>query len=182
MSQNLSAEDWLTTGFRTLSEHGPTALKAEPLARQLGATKGSFYWHFKDVPAFRAELLALWRARAVTDIIDGLAAIADPKERLRALGRAAATPAPDHLGGVRAEAAIRAWALGDADVAHVVAEVDAARIAYLRDLLSECGAAPGHAVLLYGAYVGLDELTALGSARTEGAFSEAIELVLAQRC
>ena len=34
-----------------LAETGPEALKAEPLAARLGVSKGSFYWHFRDVPA-----------------------------------------------------------------------------------------------------------------------------------
>ena len=105
MPQRLNPEDWLGAGFRTLAARGPAALKAEVLARDLGTTKGSFYWHFKDVPTFRAQMLALWHARAVADIIEALADIADPKDRLRALGQTAARPAPDHPGGARVEAA-----------------------------------------------------------------------------
>ncbi|MEH6751885.1 MAG: TetR family transcriptional regulator, partial [Paracoccaceae bacterium] len=35
-------------GLAALAEAGPVALKAEPMARRLGTTKGSFYWHFAD--------------------------------------------------------------------------------------------------------------------------------------
>ncbi len=178
MSQRLTSEDWLRAGFRTLAEHGASALKAEVLARGLGTTKGSFYWHFKDVPTYRAEMLALWRARAVTDIINALADISDPRARLRALGAKAAAPAPEALGGLRAEAAIRAWGLADADVARAVAEVDAERIAYLRDLLKECSADPDHALLIYATYVGLDQIAATHISGTDGVLAAVIEMVL----
>ncbi|MFN3661424.1 TetR family transcriptional regulator [Yoonia sp.] len=45
-------EDWLMAGFRALASHGPSALRAAALARDLGTTKGSFYWHFKDLPDY----------------------------------------------------------------------------------------------------------------------------------
>jgi len=69
----LSRDRWIDAGFRALTEKGPQALKAEPLARGLNTTKGSFYWHFKDVPAFQAEMLACWEKQATQDIIEARA-------------------------------------------------------------------------------------------------------------
>ena len=62
--QRLSPEDWLKAGLDALAASGPEALKAEPLARALETTKGSFYWHFADVPAFRQALLEFWGENA----------------------------------------------------------------------------------------------------------------------
>ena len=59
--QRLSADDWLRAGLQALTASGPEALKAEPLARRLETTKGSFYWHFEDVPRYRQALLNFWR-------------------------------------------------------------------------------------------------------------------------
>ena len=56
----LTRPDWLLAGFQALAEAGPVALKAEPMARRLGTTKGSFYWHFADVPDFHRQMLSLW--------------------------------------------------------------------------------------------------------------------------
>src|SRR5213080_4575890 len=61
MTEQLSAKDWLDQGLKTLSERGFTALKAEPLAKALGVSRGSFYWHFADVGAFHTAILKHWR-------------------------------------------------------------------------------------------------------------------------
>lgn len=180
MTTRLTQEDWLSAGFRSLAEIGPQALKAEALARKLNTTKGSFYWHFKDVPSFKAAMLALWRERAVTNIIDALDTLPDPKTRLVTLGEVVSQSAPERFGGRRAEAAIRAWGLADAEVDRAVQEVDAQRMDYLRNLLLECGLNPDHATLLYGAYVGLDQLSAQGDAPRERGMSALIELMLAR--
>ena len=40
-------------GFRALSAEGPQGIRVEAIARQLKLSKGSFYWHFKDVQALK---------------------------------------------------------------------------------------------------------------------------------
>ncbi len=68
MADQLSAKDWLDQGLKTLAESGYTALKAEPLAKAMGVSRGSFYWHFADVEAVprggSSMLLARGRRRA----------------------------------------------------------------------------------------------------------------------
>src|SRR5579859_8215679 len=72
MADQLSASDWLDQGIRTLAQDGFTALKAEPLAKAMGVSRGSFYWHFADVEAFHAAILKHWREvsteRVIADI------------------------------------------------------------------------------------------------------------------
>lgn len=179
MANRLTPDDWISAGFRALATSGPDALKAEKLARGLGTSKGSFYWHFKDVPAFHAAMLALWKSLAFTDIVDALAPIPTPQGKLRALAQLANDGAPDRFGGMLVEPAIRAWSLRDADVAKGVAEVDAARIAYVGDLLDACGKPRSGAVLFYGAYVGLDDLQSRGQPETAGALVLLLEQLLA---
>ena len=65
----LSKQDWISAGFSALQANGPSALKAEPLARALNTTKGSFYWHFRDVPAFHKHMLTHWEDEALTGLI-----------------------------------------------------------------------------------------------------------------
>ena len=52
MSDQLSAKDWVDQGLKALASRGFTALKAEPLAKALRVSRGSFYWHFADIAAF----------------------------------------------------------------------------------------------------------------------------------
>ncbi|MDQ6732181.1 MAG: TetR/AcrR family transcriptional regulator, partial [Actinomycetota bacterium] len=50
----LSRTDWTEAALLALAHDGLAGVAVQPLARRLGATKGSFYWHFAD----RAELIA----------------------------------------------------------------------------------------------------------------------------
>jgi AcrR family transcriptional regulator len=50
----LSMDEWVQEGFRVLAEDGVKALTLDRLCRRLGVTKGSFYWHFTDMKAYRA--------------------------------------------------------------------------------------------------------------------------------
>lgn len=154
----LSQTDWIAAGFRALTTKGPQALKAEPLARALGTTKGSFYWHFKDVPAFQEQMLSHWEEKATQDIIAALAPLPTPEAKLRALSQVATQP-QDEYGGVGAEPAIRAWARADAKVAKALHRVDVARLAYLQENFDAMGMGnPDLPRICYATLIGLQEL------------------------
>ncbi len=155
----LTPKDWIAAGFQALTSDGPEALKAEPLARRLGTTKGSFYWHFKDVPAFKADMLSFWEDSATEEIIRILSDIPTAENRLRALAAVSAELGQPY-GGVGAEPAIRAWSKSDETVAQAVRRVDAGRLGYVKDLFDEMGLTnPDLPLLTYAALVGLQELS-----------------------
>src|SRR5215204_662530 len=77
MADQLSAQDWVDLGLKTLAKSGFTALKAEPLAKAMGVSRGSFYWHFADIGAFHAAILTRWREVATERIIAGVEAAKD---------------------------------------------------------------------------------------------------------
>jgi len=56
----LSVDDWIQAGFAILAAEGIKALKIDRLCRHLAVTKGSFYWHFTDMTAYRAALVQAW--------------------------------------------------------------------------------------------------------------------------
>ena len=172
----LTREDWLAAGLAALCETGPGGLGAEPLARRVGATKGSFYWHFTDVPAYSAALLALWRAAAEAALepdTDGPAAA-----RLRACAQAIA--APEAAPALNAEQAIRAWAATDTQATRIVTATDARRLDHLAALLADCGIAnPDMARIILGAAIGMQ---ALGEANANrDAIGSLVDLILALR-
>ena len=146
----LTPDDWLRAGLDALAREGAASLRAEALARALGATKGSFYWHFTDVPAYQAQVLAAWSGQA----LDGFAALVDgparpPAQLLRDLARAMARPDAS-------ERAVRAWAVHDGQAARVLAEVDAARRATLDALLAQLGVSnPDISQFLQAATIGM---------------------------
>ena len=109
---NLTADDWVQAGYALLAVDGMRALKIERLCEQVGATRGSFYWHFTDMKSYRAALVASWNAfldadrRALTEL-EGL----PPRERLSRMMQALLSPKHWTL-----ERAMREWARSD-DVA-----------------------------------------------------------------
>lgn len=177
----LTAEDWILAGFRALASSGPAALKAEPLARALKTTKGSFYWHFKDVPDFHRRMLALWEEQSIDAITRKLTQENDPVKRLYQLGDISASAKPEY-GGDAAEPAIRAWAYGDPDVSLAVQRVDEKRAAFLEEILSQLDLTnPDFARIIYGAYVGMGTLSAADEIDNKNAMSTLMAAILALR-
>ncbi|MGX9355535.1 TetR/AcrR family transcriptional regulator [Roseobacteraceae bacterium S113] len=178
-SHRLSPNDWIAAGFRTLAQHGHTALRAEAIARALKTTKGSFYWHFADVPTYRAAMLDLWEGLATQGIIEELNALPPGKNRLTALIERT-REAPEAYGGAAAEPAIRAWARFEPDVAARLERVDARRIAFIAEDFAALRLPDAQikARLVYAAHIGTEQLqlTLGGDGRDE--LEELIALIL----
>lgn len=178
----LKRSDWLLAGLEALAEAGPVALKAEPMARRLGTTKGSFYWHFADVPDFHRQMLALWAEGAVEHIPEALADQPTAVAKLRRLGQIVAGSMHPVLGDLAVEPAIRAWAREDAGVAASLVEVDRARIAFIQGLLTEVEITnPEMARIIYAAHVGMQDLTARDGIDNASPMGSLVDLVLALR-
>jgi AcrR family transcriptional regulator len=50
-------EIWIKTGYNIFAHNGQAGLKIEPLAKQVGKSKSSFYHHFADLELFINALL-----------------------------------------------------------------------------------------------------------------------------
>src|ERR1700731_1432717 len=61
MNDRLTKSDWIRHGLRTLAKDGPNALKVGPMSTKLKVSRGSFYWHFRDIADFRSQLLQIGR-------------------------------------------------------------------------------------------------------------------------
>jgi AcrR family transcriptional regulator len=83
--RRLGPDDWAAAALEALGEGGLTAVAVEPLAARLGATKGSFYWHFANREALVAAALQLWESRRTEAVIALLDTESDPLRRLRRL-------------------------------------------------------------------------------------------------
>ena len=152
MSDQLSAKDWLDQGLRTLAENGFTALKAEPLSKAIGVSRGSFYWHFADISAFHAALLQHWREIATEQIIATLESSSSKGERLRLLLQRVFTAK------LTLENAVRTWATLNPAARSAVQAIDRRRLGYIEGLLREQGlssdVARARAQVLYWAFLG----------------------------
>lgn len=177
----LTQTDWLLAGLDTLCDAGPSALGAEPLARRMGTTKGSFYWHFIDVPAYHQALLDLWAAEARA-ALDAATAAATDTVRLRETAQAIAATARSDTAALRAESAIRAWAGDDTVAAQTVQSVDEMRLARLHALLSACGIGNSEmARILYASAIGMQALRDRDADQNAAAIGSLVDLVLALR-
>ncbi|WP_429121454.1 TetR/AcrR family transcriptional regulator [Ensifer sp. 4252] len=170
----LSSDDWVKAAFRALSTGGVQAIRAEAIARDLKVSKGSFYWHFRDVPDLKAQMLEHWAAQATDAIIaDVEANDGSGREQLRLLVEAATGDRNLAYGGVQAEGAIREWARYDDAAAAVLKVVDQRRLAYVARLFERCGffaaSSRSGANILYGALIGLEALASgeLADLRTD---------------
>lgn len=67
-NSRLSREMWLSHALERLEAEGIQAVRVERLARELGVTKGSFYWHFNDLPDLKTSILEYW-GRVYTDVV-----------------------------------------------------------------------------------------------------------------
>jgi AcrR family transcriptional regulator len=152
MTDQLSVQDWLDQGLKTLASRGFTALKAEPLAKAMGVSRGSFYWHFADIGAFHAAILRHWREVAAEQIIASLEAAAGKENLLHLLLRQA------FPGKLALERAVRHWATFDIAARNAVQAIDRRRLDYLERLLLEAGfpdeIAAARAQILYWAFLG----------------------------
>lgn len=148
----LEKSDWLEHGISVLKTEGFTGLKLEPMVQSLKVTRGSFYWHFKNISAFKEELLECWRVRITETQIQELRELTQSADQIAELIKRVLTQ-PQKL-----EAAIRLWAGSDKSVGEAVKEIDKMRMAYLVNAFKDMGAptdlALANATLLHWAYVG----------------------------
>jgi len=126
----LTREDWLDAAFQAAVEHGFEGVRVLVLAEQLGVTRGSFYWHFKDHAELIAALLERWRtAEAATTERMVQPAHNNPVEDLEKLLDAALAHGGADLSNMRFELALRGLGRRDAAVAAMLLDVDQARMA-----------------------------------------------------
>ncbi len=141
----LDADAWIDAAFDALAEGGVDAVRIDPLAKRLGVTRGSFYWHFKDRDALHQAMLKEWRKRASYRVgarIDSQTSA--PEERLRQnLALPKASPRSKRAAAI--ELAIRLWARRDGEAAKAVKHIDHVRLRYYAKLFVETGLTPEQA-------------------------------------
>jgi AcrR family transcriptional regulator len=129
---SLHPEDWIRTAQTYLAGRGIESVRVEVLARELGVSKGSFYWHFRDRSELLEKLLARWEAGELEwlNAEDGAGAAtrwANFIER---------TADPERM---RMEIATRTWARGDERVATRVAAIEKRKARLIANVLRDVG-------------------------------------------
>jgi AcrR family transcriptional regulator len=182
---SLTPDTWIEAATAVLVDQGIDHVRVDVLAQQLGVTRGSFYWHFRDREDLLRRVLQAWRERATEQLTRRLeTASADPREQLRDVislpfrGRAAVRAA-------RIELAIRAWARRDETARQAVDEADASRIGYHEQMFGALGFAPDEAKLrafmVYSYEVAESLLGRQGTPAQKQARSAFVERLMLQR-
>jgi AcrR family transcriptional regulator len=148
---SLDRERWEAAALDAFERGGAPALAVEPLARALGVTKGSFYWHFKNRQALLAAAVARWERLHVDAPLDALAKVDDPRKRLLALLGAASNKPPTIFMRMLE-------AVDEPVVAAAVHRAARLRVAFMEKAFRELGLSPvrarRQALLAYASYVG----------------------------
>lgn len=156
-SGRLNADDWAQAALDLIAEQGVAGVAVEPLARRLGVTKGSFYWHFPSRDALLQAALERWEAVEQEAVFGRLEAVSDPRERLRALFQLVAHEFKSHV--IYSELL---KALDHPAVSPVIGRVSQRRFDYLTASFRQAGLgrtdAQHRARLAYAAYVGFLQL------------------------
>jgi AcrR family transcriptional regulator len=154
--KRLDRRTWAVAALEALAENGPAGVAVEPIARRLGATKGSFYWHFADRRALLVAALELYEQEGTEAVIAGLRSEASALEEIRSLTAFVFSAANDDpvLLSLLAHT-------DDPDIAVVLARTTRRRIGYLVDAIERMGFSAQEAyqrgVLAYTTWLGLLE-------------------------
>lgn len=153
----LTATDWEREALELIAERGVQALAIEPLARRMGITKGSFYWHFASREALLEQALRRWEEHDSRNLNKSLGEIDDPRERLVSFFRRVGKEKLTHE--VYSELCAAA---GHPQVEPVLERVAERRMHHLSTAFRELGMAPEHARhqarLTYSVYLGFLQL------------------------
>jgi AcrR family transcriptional regulator len=158
-------------------------VRVEALAKELGVSKGGFYWHFDDRRALIEETLDSWEKTGTEDVIATVdSGSADPRARLRRLFELA----PAARGLFAVELALRDFGRRDGDVAKRLRRVDRRRMGYLRSLFGQFCAdeddVEARAMLAYSLFVGSYFVTAAPGRRRRAEIMQlAIDRLLDER-
>lgn len=184
----LTREDWIRAALVAIAERGSAEVAVERLAVSLGATKGSFYWHFRDRGELVTEALGLWEREGTDDFIAAFSRVTDPVDRLRRLLTAAMDDEDNEHGA--ADAALLA-AGADPVIAAVIQRVQAKRVGFLVGCFRDIGFPPAEsrhrARIAYSIYLGWygqqpADASAAPSARERAAYERiAVDLLTRPR-
>lgn len=121
-----SPADWIRAGIEALRRGGVSAVRVEPLATELGVTKGSFYWHFRDRAHLLEAILSNWEEETRW-LVRQASRLPSPSARAQRYFELVA--------GTRhhpPDSEILAWARHDRDVARRVEATERRRLAFIR--------------------------------------------------
>lgn len=128
---------WLEAAYALLTSAGVEAVKIMPLAKQLGVSRTSFYWHFADREALLEAMIRRWEEKNTGNLIRQTEAYAESVgEAVFNLFDCWLDPA---LFDARLDLAIRNWARNDDALQARLDAADVARQQAMAAMLERFG-------------------------------------------
>ena len=133
----LGRDIWLDTARRALIEEGTAGVEINKLAKRLGASRGGFYWFFKNRQQLLDELLTHW-AVSSNGLFESVISSGDHNgmRELEAINR---LWIDENEYDPKWDGAVRDWARTSTAVLKVVESVDNQRIAILEQVFMDLG-------------------------------------------
>lgn len=130
-------DDWLALAVRTLIEAGVDAVLIQPLAKQLGVSRSSFYWYFRNRDDLLDELLHHWSRTNTRAILDHASQPSHTvAEGVLLIFRCWAD---ESLFNPHLDFAVRHWARQSRMVRTLIDQADMARLAAIQSMFQRHG-------------------------------------------
>lgn len=131
----MSRVEFLRRSLEAVSEKGHAKLRIHELVKQLGVTRGSFYWHFKDRDDFVRALVNYYHQLSTDHVIVEVERVGgDAAQRLKTVMRFVAE---QDLG--RYETVMMSWGVQESIVARSFEVATRRRIEFIRSLFVQLG-------------------------------------------
>jgi AcrR family transcriptional regulator len=135
--KRLAKSAWVVAAREALISRGIASVRIELLAKMLGVTTGSFYWHYQDRESLLNDLLADWTNTNNAPLFEAVAnAGRDPRAQMNAL---VDVWIEEGCYSSAYDAAIRDWARISKAVETSVRRVDDERIVLLQGIFVALG-------------------------------------------
>lgn len=132
-----SEEAWLIAAYEELTANGVESVRIMPLAKKLGVSRTSFYWHFKDREALLEAMVRRWEDKNTGNLVAQTEAYA--ATICEAVFNLFDCWLDADLFDSRLDLAIRNWARNDADLQQRLDQADARREAAMAAMLERFG-------------------------------------------
>lgn len=154
--ERLDKNSWLLEGFKILDKEGFSRITIDNLCEKQKRSKGSFYYHFKNIEGYIEELMKYWVQEYTMTPIKTAEINKTPALIYKALADMV------FKSPYKVEQVIRAWGYSNLVVREYVNKVDKIRIDYMVGLKKEAGSdektAYNCAVLEFAVLIGIQQL------------------------
>ncbi len=127
-----SEELWLQAAYNLLIDSGVESVKVMPLAKELGMSRTSFYWHFEDREQLLDKIIECWEAKNTGNLIAQTNAYA--ATITEGVFNLFDCWIDNDLFDSRLDLAIRNWARNDAKLKQRLDEADQKRLCAIKNL------------------------------------------------